>query len=178
MSERPHQSPPDDHQEPLLPVRLVEELRALAQPGPLVPPAVDQAILAQARAHLRPIARTVASERSWSAAPGPVAQEKAPALVRVWFTTALGVAAALALGLGLAFVVRHRDPGSASVAREDVDGNGRVDMLDALAVARQLHASPSTDPATVAAFDVNGDGVVDQRDIEQIAARAVKLTKG
>jgi len=59
-------------------------------------------------------------------------------------------------------------------AREDVNQDGRVDILDAFALARQVKSSA----ATGARLDVNGDGVVDDRDVGIIAKQAVKLEKG
>ena len=62
----------------------------------------------------------------------------------------------------------------AAFAREDVNHDGRVDILDAFALARQLKAGA----ARATRFDINGDGVVDERDVASIAARAVRLEKG
>ena len=59
-------------------------------------------------------------------------------------------------------------------ARWDLDRDGRVDILDAFAVARQLKQGGTRNLQ----LDVNGDGVVDERDVAAIAARAVKLEQG
>jgi hypothetical protein len=57
--------------------------------------------------------------------------------------------------------------------REDLNGDGKVDILDALMLAKKLQSAPSSDLQ----LDVNGDGVIDRRDIETIAAHAVSLEK-
>jgi hypothetical protein len=49
-----------------------------------------------------------------------------------------------------------------------------VDILDAFALARQLKSGLVPGPGQ----DINGDGVVDERDVETIAAQAVRLQKG
>jgi hypothetical protein len=59
-------------------------------------------------------------------------------------------------------------------AREDVNRDGRVDILDAFLLARQLQSGDNPGSS----LDLNGDGVVDHRDAESIAAKAVKLEKG
>jgi hypothetical protein len=53
----------------------------------------------------------------------------------------------------------------------DVDGSGRVDIVDAMILARHLKAGDATE----AAWDANGDAKVDQRDVDAVAAAAVSL---
>ena len=137
--------------EPIVPARLGEALRQLQAPNVSVPARVDEAILAQARLHLREIA--------------------APAVVP--YPGWLAAAAAILAGLGLTFLFSRTGPEGPTFAREDVDRNGRVDMLDAFALARKLQAGAVSDRT----FDLNGDGVIDQRDIDSIAAQAVKIQK-
>lgn len=62
----------------------------------------------------------------------------------------------------------------AAVDKYDLNGDGKVDILDAFYLARQLKMGKPLDPA----WDVNGDGVIDQRDVDAIAARAVSLERG
>jgi|ERR1051326_532494 hypothetical protein len=57
---------------------------------------------------------------------------------------------------------------------EDLNHDGKVDILDAFVLARKLQGIRISDPR----LDVNGDGVVDRRDIETIAAHAVSLNRG
>lgn len=74
---------------------------------------------------------------------------------------AVAVAAGLLLALSLLFLRRDPLPG-------DVDGDGRVDILDAYRLALDLRAGRG-------AHDVNGDGAVDERDVDEIARTAVRL---
>ena len=55
----------------------------------------------------------------------------------------------------------------------DLDHNGRVDILDAFHLARQLDADIAP-----AAGDINSDGRIDRADVEAIAMKAVTLTQG
>ena len=57
----------------------------------------------------------------------------------------------------------------ANVAR-DLDGNARVDILDAFAIAREIQ-NGRNQPG----FDINGDGRLTQADVNEIAQRAVTL---
>jgi dockerin type I repeat protein len=136
----------------------VADLKRCARSALFVPPAVDEAVLRAARQHL---------ER-------PVAQPFA------WMTLSRWAAAAALLcivGL-LAFQLSRlatRPLPSPGFAREDLNHDGRVDILDAFTLARQLK---SVHGAQKPAVDLNGDGIVDERDVTALAARAVQLPKG
>jgi hypothetical protein len=83
-------------------------------------------------------------------------------------TTAVVVAAFLIL-------VRFKPATNpAAFAKEDINQDGHVDILDAFAAARQLKQGTVSNPH----LDINGDGAVDERDIRAIATQAVKLEKG
>ena len=70
----------------------------------------------------------------------------------------------------LLFALNRQEPQQpASVAR-DLDGNGRVDILDAFAVAREIRSGRNQSE-----FDINGDGRLTQADGNEIAQRAVTL---
>jgi hypothetical protein len=56
------------------------------------------------------------------------------------------------------------------IAPGDVNRDGRIDMRDALVLARRIAAGE-----TSAEWDLNHDGVTDQRDADLIAREAVKL---
>ncbi|HKX61259.1 MAG TPA: dockerin type I domain-containing protein [Verrucomicrobiae bacterium] len=152
MKDQPEHQNDAAAQEPIVPARLVEALGALHESKVSVPTHVDEAVLAQARSHLQKVA--------------------APSIVP--FPRWLAAAAAVLAGLGLTFLLSKTGPEVPAFAREDVDRNGRVDMLDAFALARKLQAGSVSDRV----FDLNGDGVIDQRDIDSIAAHAVKVHKG
>jgi hypothetical protein len=57
---------------------------------------------------------------------------------------------------------------------EDLNRDGRIDILDAFALARQVEHGEKPGRQ----LDLNGDGMIDRRDAELIAAHAVSLEKG
>ena len=154
---------PGEARDALAPEALAEELSRLLRPGP-VPERVDRAVIDAARARL-----TLAPTRPWR-----------PVLVRAaTLAAAAGVALVLWLGRGRFGDQPDRGPGPGSgysdlarVERLDVDGSGRVDILDALALARAIE---SEDVAADLPWDMNGDGTVDQRDVDVVAQRAVRI---
>ncbi|MCX5671269.1 MAG: dockerin type I domain-containing protein, partial [Planctomycetota bacterium] len=98
------------------------------------------------------------------------------------------VAAAAAAMLVVAGIqaVRHGEPRAASrpavtvaakaapAASEDLNHDGRVDILDAFLLARRLQAAgqPKSE------WDFTRDGVVDRRDVDAVAMSAVRLDRG
>jgi hypothetical protein len=138
----------NDGNETQPPAKLSEELKSLYSLPRVIPPQVDDAILSVARKHL--------------------ASAKSRRIVQFprWLAAAAVVALAAVLASLLLSVRR-----SPVMAREDINRDGRVDVLDAFALARRLQQGVTTDRL----FDINGDGVVNQKDINAIATRAVKL---
>jgi hypothetical protein len=139
------------------PPRLVAALKRLPQEPVFIPPTVDEAILRAARRHL----------------------EKPRQVRLAWFRFMPWVAAAAAILLlaAIPHFFKHSASGPASnsaVAHWDPHHDGRVDILDAFALARQLKQGGTRDLQ----WDANGDGVVDERDVAAIAARAVRLEQG
>jgi hypothetical protein len=63
---------------------------------------------------------------------------------------------------------------TATIARaDDVNRDGRVDVLDAFALARAVEAGVGSP-----AWDVNRDGAVDESDVDAVALAAVSLGGG
>lgn len=144
-----------DHDQTAAPSRLVEALRRAQSRPVFVPPTLDEAILRAARKHLAPAA---ANRRGlWD-----------------WVRWPAVAAACLMLALMVAHFVRVPPRAQPAFAREDLNHDGRVDILDAFQLARELQSGtkPGLGP------DLNGDGALDRRDVEIIAARAVRLEKG
>ncbi len=56
----------------------------------------------------------------------------------------------------------------------DIDGNGRVDILDALALARNIKENRIDEQP----WDFNGDGLINRKDVDTVAQSAVSLNKG
>ena len=136
-------------------------------PVPGVPSEIDNAILADARRHF---------EQHGPATLRPARRRR----VSAWQWTAIAstVAAACVVLLSLR-TPRHSteiDTMAKSDAsmmnddlRSDVDLNGRVDILDAYAMARDIRNGRS------GFLDLNHDGLFDQLDIDMVAREAVKL---
>jgi len=93
-----------------------------------------------------------------------------------WRWAGLGVAAGLLLGvIWLSMQPANRvDTPVIAVRAGDVDGSGRIDILDAFTLAREVKMGLAVDPR----HDLSGDGRIDQRDIDLIAREAVTLPKG
>lgn len=77
------------------------------------------------------------------------------------------MAAALLIAVGGLWVALSGGP----AVPGDVDRSGRVDIVDAYALAVRLKSGVTMD----AAFDVTGDGKVDDRDVEELARRSVAI---
>jgi hypothetical protein len=129
------------------PPRLVAALQQAAQTKVFIPPTLDEAVIRAGREHL--------------AKPGP----RRP----YWLRLLLWSTAPATLVVFL--LVRHSPDGFAG---EDLNRDGKVDILDAFQLARELR-SPTTPGQR---RDFNNDGAVDQLDVEWIAAEAVKLPRG
>jgi len=151
--------------EPEAPQALKDGLAALFAPGPRVPRHRDEAVLAEARRRLGRGGR----------------------LRRVVRWGAVAAAAAVAL-FAIRFTLNHREPATAPRAtrtapavakarpalKDDINGDGRADILDAFALARALDANRRPQPD----WDVNGDGRIDRRDVDSVAMAAVSLNRG
>lgn len=143
----------DERPEPQAPAELVRALRAIHAPGESVPTKVDERILSSAR-------RQLASGRrrfNWR------------------FATIGALAAAVAIVFILPEFVTHTPPPRVMpVLSNDIDGNGRIDILDAFALARHIERREET----AAGWDVNADGQIDRRDVDALAKIAVRLNGG
>ena len=132
--------------------KLSAALRDLQANPVFVPPALDAAILARARSQFN---------RSGS-------QTNSRVRLAPWLALAAALAALASL---LLLITPSRR--SAETAAYDVNRDGRLDILDAFALARQLEAGSKPS----AMFDFNHDGRVDNRDVQALAALAVQLER-
>ncbi|MEJ7593436.1 MAG: dockerin type I domain-containing protein [Planctomycetaceae bacterium] len=136
-------------------------------PIPSVPSEIDNAILADARRHF---------EQHGPATLLPARRRR----VSAWQWTA--IATTVTAACVMLFALRPQQPDQeSSVAtrsdaslpdndlRGDVDLNGRVDILDAFAMARQFRDGSAEHR------DFNHDGRFDELDIDLVAHEAVKL---
>jgi Dockerin type I domain len=147
MNENGQQQP---EQEFDAPPKLAAALKDVSYPELFVPPYIDAAVLKAARQHLVKPAK--------------------PRRFRPWVLWP-----ALAAGCVLIVCAARllTTSGQSHYAREDLNHDGKVDILDSFALARELKSGKHL-PAT---YDVNGDGVIDERDVLLIATHAVKLNK-
>jgi hypothetical protein len=142
----------DEHNQ--IPARLAAGLGRLHEPPAMDLDGLDDTVLGEAG---RRIGRP----------PRPLLLRPAP-----W----LAAAAALALAATAWVLVGRSRPAPApattvALAPEDIDANGRVDILDAFVIARVLASGDEPDPA----WDVNADGVVDDADVDLVAMTGVRL---
>jgi len=141
-----------------------KDLRALFDPPGPVPQQVDKAILASAGACLRKRKHGTPHR-----------------LIIPLRWAAVAAAAVIVLGTILyhqavptnhqSSIINHQ---SVAERRADIDDNGRVDILDAFRLARDIESRGQADTK----WDLNGDGVVDRKDVDVVAVAAVRLDKG
>ena len=139
---------------------LARDLAALGSRRIEVPTDIDDAVMAAARSALSERRRGKFAARRWAG----------------WTAAAAG----LALVVWGGSVLTTRRPvetrylsSQLASAPGDLDRSGRVDILDAFALARQL----DSDIAPTLG-DFNGDGRIDRADVDAIAMAAVRLTEG
>ena len=154
----PLNHPPDEFPELEVPERLREDLAALDRAGVDVPREVDEAVLEAARVKLA-VTGTRRRGRALRWAAGLAA---AACLILVF----------RAVDFRLERDQKERDEAPvAAVSREDIDRNGRVDILDAFLLARRIESEDSLSES----WDVNGDGNVDRGDLDLVAMAAVHV---
>lgn len=156
-----------------LPPAIVDALRDLDGPAVLPDAQRDADVLSGARQHLAQAAPVDRKRRN----------------LRLFFAGSAG--GAIAAAVMIAVIVFVSSPTNEPQAHEefavsvpnspqpmaarsgDLDQNGTLDILDAYALAKQLHRG-DTDPR----FDLNDDGNTDQQDIDWLANQAVALNSG
>jgi hypothetical protein len=150
-----------DDSEPHVSDRLRKDLRDLFTPPGTVPTRLDQAIRSQASRRLAKPRRLIIRLR-WAG----VAAAAAVIVVGIILYQAPLDRSHPAQMANLKSVSPAPAEGGA-----DVDGNGRVDILDAFRLARQIETRGPADQR----WDLNGDGRVDKDDVDLVAAAAVRL---
>lgn len=128
--------------------RLGEALRDGYTHRTPIPPIRDQFIRASAQAHF-------ARRR----------------MVRQMITWSASVAAGLAAAIALIVLLNRPTQPTSPIARGDINADGQVNIVDALALARHLS---NRDPSNKS-WDYNSDGAIDQKDVDAIAQSAVTL---
>lgn len=141
----------DNKNESPAPAKLAAAFKSLRRDPIFVPPSVDEAILREAREHfqkLRPMPSVWRRFAPWTAL------------------------AASVVGLAWAGALFFKTPTRLAL-RNDVNGDGQVDILDAYALARTIEQGKAEKR-----WDLNGDGKVDELDVNWIASRVVQIVEG
>lgn len=146
--------------------KFANDIGELFKPPENVPPEIDRAVAEAAHRHLTPTQTRFRFIR-WA-----------------WHIAA---AAAVIIVTSLIFITHNPPPKVAEfyegqgtryegqvVARADIDKNGRVDILDAFRLARNIESGRETEKL----WDINGDGMVNHQDVDKVAFAAVSLNKG
>ncbi len=166
---------PDNHFEKAgegfeAPAKLVSALQQLPQPKVFIPPTLDETVLRAARQQLggRGTSRFAWLRFVPRNAGGTIARGAAP-----WPRLVPWLAGATAVAAFTAILLQTSGP-AAKFAREDLNQDGTVDILDAFLLARQVESGAPPKPG----IDLNGDSVIDGLDVSLLAAKVVKLEKG
>jgi len=141
--------------------RFSADLKALFQPQTSVPPEVDRAVMDRVHKHFARL------------------QSGKGRLQRIHWAWRIAAAAAVII---LAFsldLTKQGGPATDSFSLSesqavDIDRNGRVDILDAFKLAKQIESAGPADTE----WDINGDGLIDRSDVDVVALAAVRLDKG
>ena len=144
-----------DGEELPAPAKLVAALKEPPARRVFVPPAIDITVLRAARQHFTKPERSLVSFLR----------------LRVLWPTVAAMCLIVALML---YVFMNPSGAKRDFAREDINHDGRIDIIDAFQLARETQ--PGSRPA--ATSDLNHDGTVDHYDVELIAKQAVSLEKG
>lgn len=141
--------------------RFSNDLKALFEPQRCVPPEVDRAVLDRAQKHF-----------------AQMQPDKSKRLRVHWAWRIAAAAAVIILAFSLDLTKQGGPTTDSFSVREsravDIDQNGRVDILDAFKLAKQIE---SAGPAETE-WDINGDGLIDRGDVDVVALAAVRLDKG
>ena len=144
-----------------IPSKLSADMNALFEPQVGVPPEVDRAVMDRAHNQLTPL------------------QSGKGRHLRIhWGWRIAAAAAVIILAFSLDLTKQpNQTIDSFSISKtqaEDIDQNGRVDILDAFKLARHIESTGRTETE----WDFNGDGLVDRSDVDMVAFAAVRLDKG
>lgn len=150
-----------------IPEKLREDIKGIYKSSAKVPPEVDRAVLDRACEHFaKPeFSKTKQRRIRWT-----VLWKIAAAAAVIIF--------AFSLDLTLNQKVQEQPVMHAIAIQEggnfDIDNNGKVDILDAFALARRIESVNYTETQ----FDMNNDGLINRDDVDEIAKAAVSLNKG
>jgi hypothetical protein len=128
-----------------------KNLRALLEPKAGIPAEIDRRIIHSAR-------RSIVRRRVWKWIRYPAA-----AAAAVWICAAIWDRPGILDSARLA---------TARLSVEDIDGNGVVDIRDALCLARKVDSRAELERR----WDINQDGIINRADADSVAMVAVNLS--
>lgn len=151
----------DEDLEFRIPSKLSVDLKAFFEPQVEVPPEVDRAVIDHAHKHFATM------------------QSGKARRLRIHWGWRIAAAAAVIIFAFSLDLTKQTGPITDSLTLSktqavDIDRNGRVDILDAFKLARQIKAAGPTETE----WDFNGDGLIDSSDVDVVALAAVRLDKG
>ncbi len=141
------------------PQKLADDLKSLYEPPFNISGRIDQNVLSHARAKFG----------------------KKPSLRRLRWAGAAAAAVFMLIFLvdthktdTRNLTTGHRNKTSPEVVTADVNQSGRVDILDAFNLARNIKLKKTLKNS----WDIDGNGKINQDDVDSIAMKAVRLHKG
>jgi len=164
--------------------KLSADLKALFEPQVGIPPEVDRAVMDRASKHFA--AMQSGQGKLWRGRPGLASRwhlasgkkQGQDALATHWGWRIAAAAAVIIVAFSLDLTKQPKPTkDSLSVVEaqaEDIDQNGRVDILDAFKLARHVETADRTEKE----WDFNGDGLINRSDVDVVAFAAVRLDKG
>ena len=160
----------DEDSDLRLPSKLSADLNALFKPQQPVPQEADRAVLDRASQHFvrQEFVKVRRRRFRW---------------IGLWRIAAAAAVVIFAFSLDLTkkSVPTTERPVFVKVQAIDIDRNGRVDILDAFKLARQIESAGLTKTSLSLqkqGWDINGDGLVNRNDVDLVALAAVRLDKG
>jgi len=150
------------------------DLNTLFKPQSPVPPEVDRAIMDRVNQHFagQKFDKNTQQRFRWAS---------------LWKIAAAAAVIIFAFSLELTWKSGVRESEivystlKAQSADNDIDRNGRVDILDAFTLARQIEKAGHNEEnlsLRKQEWDINGDGLINNKDVDTVAYAAVRLDKG
>jgi hypothetical protein len=151
----------DEDMDLRVPSKLSADLNTLFEPQFGVPPEVDRAVMDRAHKHFVALQSGKGRHR------------------RLYWAWRIAAAAAVVIFAFSLDLTKQAGPTTdrSSLSKTqpvDIDRNGRVDILDAFKLARQIESNGRTETE----WDFNHDGLVNRDDVDVVALAAVRLDKG
>jgi hypothetical protein len=149
-----------------------EDLSNIYRPAESVPPEVDRAVMDRANQHFagQTFDKSKQQRFRWAS---------------LWKIAAAAAVIIFAFSLELTWRSGVRESevlnSSFKALNTDIDRNGRVDILDAFILAKQIESTDQTEKDSSLrkqGWDINGDGLINNKDVDEVAYAAVRLDKG